>query len=225
MIKQSLLALAAVLALSTQALAAEADTDRVVTVTVDGQTLRVPLPEGLCVSTGPYAAMAKTVADNDNQNVTVLSLDSCADMAAGASRSTRYAHLKFPVSARRQTIGRTEVLETIPVEPSVFARMMQGVIDDGQLAAEFSAMAGKPVSVETGFRPVGKDDIAVYVVGSAALIVDGEDRPIAMAAAVTSVRGKVLSFNFYGDGATNADVSRRLTEAKTAVAALVAANP
>lgn len=198
--------------------------ERPVTVTVDGQTIQVPIPEGFCVASGVYVERARTVASYDKDNETVLTLYDCDTMAAGGLDMPRYAHLKFPISARGYNVTMDEVREVFPDTPSAFAKMVGEAVDEKALNKEFSDLANADVKVEVGLKPVGEDATGVYLAGVMTVRIDGAPRPLATAVGVLSVKGKMLSFNFYARGETVKDLARQVAVARGAVTALGAAN-
>ena len=199
--------------------------ERSVGVTVDGQTIQVPLPEGYCAASGAYIERARSLAVLDESNETVLTLYDCATMAAGGVDMPRYAHLKFPRSARGHTLTMDEVRDAFPDTPSDFATMLDQAVDEKALGKEFSDLSKADVKVEVGgLRPVGEDATGVYLAGVMTVQVNGTPRPLATAVGVSSVKGKIVSFNFYAQGGTVADVAAQLALARSTVRGLGAAN-
>jgi hypothetical protein len=199
--------------------------ERSVGVTVDGQTIQVPLPEGYCAPTGAYVERARSVAALDEANETLLTLYDCATMAAGGVDMPRYAHLKFPRSARGHTLTMDQVRDAFPDAPSDFARLLNEAVDEKALGKEFSDLSKADVKVEVGgLKPVGEDATGVYLAGVMTLQVNGATRPLAAAVGVSSVKGKLVSFNAYAQGGTVPDVAAQLALVRGAVISLGAAN-
>jgi hypothetical protein len=193
-------------------------------VVVDGQAVRLPVPEGFCLPTGPYEVGARQMAAFDEDNVTLLTLNSCSQMAAKARRMTHYVHVKFPVSARGLTVTMADVHREFPDAPDVFARWFDAIMDEGDLNGDFTQLLGKEAVFSQGLRPVGEDQTGFYLAGTLTLEAGDERVVMSAASGVTSIRGKVIAFNVYGPGSTPADIAARLREAKGLVRAALAAN-
>jgi hypothetical protein len=200
--------------------------ERSVTVTVDGQTIQVPIPEGYCPASGAYVERARAVAAHDKDNETVLTLYDCAAMAAGGSNMPRYAHLKFPIALRGSSVTMDEVRGAFPDSASEFAKFMDEAVDEKAIGKEFSEVAQADVKVEVGgLKPAGEDATGVFLAGVMTVQIDGTPVPLATAVGVSSVKGKMLSFNFYAQGDTVQILSRQLSVARGTVRAMGAANP
>jgi hypothetical protein len=215
------LAMATALALSGgQAMAAE---PTVIDLNVGGQSIRFPVPTGLCPATGPYAKVADKVAKLDEVNDTVLTLYSCADMAAGTFELGNYLIVKTPKGTSGQTIPLSMLLDAYRQAPEMFGEAVDKAVDTKELGKDFSEAFDEKITVGGGIKVAGADEGGIYLVGSVQMQGGGRTVETSLATGVTAVKGKVLGVNLYGPGGKG-EVAKRLRETKAAVAAMLAAN-
>lgn len=203
-----------------QAAAAE---QTVIVLNVDGQSINFPVPKGLCPATGLYAEVADRVAKLDDVNDTVLTLYSCADMAAQNFDLGNYLIVKAPKGMRGQTLPLATLLDAYRQSPEMFGKAVDEAVDTKELGKDFSEAFEEKITVGGGIKVAGADAGGIYLVG--AIEMQGEERKTvtSLATGVTSVKGKILGINLYGPGG-DGEVAKRLRETKATVAATLAAN-
>jgi len=186
--------------------------------------IRVPLPEGFCEPTGPYIAQAQLIAAADNDNVTVLQLNSCAEMAAGG-RTSHFAVMKAGKKTLTANISLADLLAAMGALPkSAFADLVNGPDVQKKVEDGFGQVSSAKIELKSDLQPVASDDAAYYLAGLMTGTVGENSGQLALAIAITSVRGHVVSYDFYAPGATARDVANVLQQAKTEVHRLLKAN-
>lgn len=215
-----MLGLAAALALSVSAQAAE----KIVTVKVDGVDIRIPLPEGMCETPpGPYADAAAQTAAADKFNDTILTVFSC-DLLAGKTSEITYAIMKRPASTRGQTIARPAVIAEYRKDPAAFKKALNAGANSAEAKEMLDELVPPDTKISTGLTPAGADDDGIYVSGVANVQGAGMPSTVAIGMSITAVKGKMLSWNTYATGDTAGVVGNQLRIAKAATKALVKAN-
>lgn len=214
------LGLTAALALAVSAQAAE----KIVTVKVDGIDIRIPLPEGMCETPpGPYADVAAMTAAADKYNDTIITVFSC-DLIAGKTSDVTYAIMKRPISVRGLAVERPAVVAEYRKDPAAFKKALNAGANSAAAKEMLDELVPPDTKVSTGLNPAGADDDGIYVSGVAN--VQGPTGPssVAIGMGITSVKGRMLTWNTYATGDTAGVVGNQLRIAKAAVKALVKAN-
>lgn len=195
----------------------------IIVLKVSGESIRFPVPKGLCPATGLYAEVADKVAKLDDVNDTLLTLYSCSDMAAKTFDLGNYLIVKAPKSMANQNLPLSTLLDAYRQSPEMFGEAVDQAVDTKELGKDFSEAFDEKITVGGGIKVAGADAGGIYLVGAIEMEGGGRTTETSLATGVTSVKGKILGINLYGPGG-DGEVAKRLRETKAAVAATLAAN-
>ena len=197
---------------------------RLAQIRVVGDAIEVPLPAGYCEPTGTYVDTAQVSAAGDSQNLTLLSLFSCAEMARGATPE-HFAYVKIPKSALSAHMTLPELLSGMGAVPD---SEMKAAIDNDKVSPgvqkDLSTVTGRDVAVHTAIVPADRDANGYYMAGVVQMSAGTQEITTAVAVALTAVKGHMLSYNFYAPGQTSEEVRAVLEQTKAETKRLVAAN-
>ena len=213
--------LGAMMALS---LGVAAQAGETVTVDLDGQPTKAPIPEGFCRPTPAYEARARQSAGYDKDNITLLALYRCDQMAAGETRLSPYIHMKFPISTRGMTASIADIHREMPDAPAGFSRWFEAIMTQADLEGDLTRLLGREADFTQAVRPVGEDETGAYLAGTMSVQVDVGTVTIAAASGWTVLNGRMVAFNVYGYGDKPTDVAAQLRLARLMVTTARAAN-
>jgi len=189
-----------------------------------GDEITVPTPAGYCEPTGPYADAAQVAAAGDSQNVTLLSLYNCAEMAAGAP-SQHWAFIKAPKSLMSTRATLAQLLEGMGAVPEsdLKAALEDPNINEG-VQKELSKVTGADVKVASSIVPVDRDANGYYLAGTVQMSAGESNIAAAVAVGFTAVKGHLITYNLYGPGQSPAAVRAVLDVARVETKRIVDAN-
>jgi len=193
---------------------------------VDGQNYAATLPDGFCLPDEVTRGQAETLAAVDPWSLTDLVFFSCAETAATGD-PVHYGMIKTPKrSLGRKVSPRAELLAELKSE-----------IRDGSLAEDFRRLdltgdADKAIKDQIGVelklsgQPqfVAVDDKAGYLLDVAGAEVGGKRARMTFVAAITVVRGRILTWGEYAPYTSNADLAALLRRVKVEIAKFIADN-
>jgi hypothetical protein len=220
----SLLVAVTVLAVGGYAWAARAPGPKLAHFRLAGDEIAVPMPAGLCDPKGGYVDGAQAVAAADNDNITLITLYDCAEMARGEHPS-HYAMIKAPKSGLSKRATREELVKGMGDIPKT--NFTDKIQRDKltEVGGNVSKVLGEDVAFTGNIAPIDKDDLAFYLGGVVGLSLAGDaPQNVSVVVAVTAVKGHIISYNFYGPGDRISDVAAVLRRAKSEVKRLVDAN-
>jgi hypothetical protein len=219
-----LIAAAATLALGGPACAAKIPGPRLAHFRLAGDEIAVPMPAGFCEQAGKFADQAQLMAAADNQNVTLLSLASCAEMAAGGPLS-HYAYVKIPKRALTARVTLPELLAQMGAVPE--SEMKSAVANDKispNVEQGLHAVTGRDVKVRSSIVPVDRDASGYYLAGVIDVSLGDKSGTIAAVVAITAAKGHILTYNLYGPRIDAPGVHALLVDAKAETTRILAAN-
>ena len=189
-----------------------------------GDEITVPTPAGFCEPTGAYADTAQIAAAGDSQNVTLLSLYNCSEMAA-EQPSQHWAFIKAPKSLMSTRATLAELLEGMGAIPESDMKVaLENPEINEQVQKDVGQVIGRDVKVVTRIVPVDRDANGYYMAGT--VLMSAGETKIAAAVAIgfTSVRGHLITYNLYGPGQSPAAIRAVLDEARATTKRIVDAN-
>lgn len=204
--------------------AAKAPSPRLAHFRLAGDEIVVPMPAGFCDPTGGYIDGAQAVAAADNDNLTLITLYDCAEMARGEHPS-HYAMIKAPKSGLSKRVSRGELVKGMgDIPQNTFTDQIQKE-KLTEVGRNVSKVFGEDAALTGSIAPIDKDDLAFYLGGVLGLSVAGDTpQNVSVVVALTTVKDHIVSYNFYGPGARVSDVATVLRRTKAEVKRLIDAN-
>lgn len=191
-----------------------------------GKPYNVTIPDGFCPLNDQTRPVFDTIAAADAQNLTDFTFVDCKIAEKGVTER-RYGIIKTPKST---------LLTMLPPRAELL-KQFAASITDGSMAkamkdADVSTNANKALKDTTGMdlhisgepRFVETDDKAAYMIAVMSGGLEGATRKFSMAAAITEVNGRIISWYLYGPYESDADVARLLGQTKVQIAQFVADN-
>jgi hypothetical protein len=197
---------------------------KTITVRIIGDDIQVPLPPGYCEVTGKYADYAQLAAATDNDNITVLQLDDCAEMAAGG-RVQHFAVIKAIKKALAQRVPRDVFLHAMgAVPPSELSNAITDANLNKRVQDGIANVTSMNVQLETKIAPIASDDVAYYLGGLVKMQAADTAYQTSVVVALTSVKGHLIGYDFYAPGETARDLAALLAKTKGETRRLLGAN-
>ncbi len=183
-----------------------ADTRGSLSFRQNGAEFNVPVPQGMCAPQGQQIEIADLIAAADDRNVTHVTMMSCNPERA----DTDYLMIKTPRSALLTMMEREAFLDALQAEMNLpsFQTYLQGGEFRGELEGSFAEM-GFNFTINGGIRPLGRDDICVYM-GGIFRVEPRAPEPsydVAGGSCLTTVGNRPIAINYYSDQATNEGVA------------------
>lgn len=186
------------------------------TLEIGGKQLTAPVPEGYCIPKGKDKEAAEMFARGDTQNFTPVTLIRCDRQNHPQGFGPDYFLIKTPRETVGAVIERAEFLKLMEAEMGK-AEWQSGERTDALLenaSKEVSSAVGTNVAISGALRPRGVDKSCAYLGGTLNVATENQTLPVLAGACLTSVAGKLLSVNAYGEAKPPADAAGQMRRAR-----------
>lgn len=193
---------------------AAAQTGQKASFNIGTVTVEAPLPPGFCLPTGSAVAKADLGVKSDPENQTHATFYACAQMQNPTI--TDYFLIKTPKNLLDYPMTREAVLASLTAEmtdPNFSAEKLSS--EAGSKATKsISEASGRPTSVSTDIRPLGRDKDCAYMGGLVAADTNGTIFSLNVGGCITAVGDRVLMVFRYSKGTVPAAAAALLPEAR-----------